>query len=65
MSQQEVLKILKKLGGKATTKQISQYAKKNYPDTTLHTYVAGRLKKLENWGYIIKKGEFWELEKNK
>lgn len=54
MSQYEVYKIIKELGGSATTKQISQIAKEKFPQYTLSKYVGNRLKKLEVKGYIKK-----------
>lgn len=52
MSQKIVFELLKELGGVATRKQISELAKKKYPDLTLHQYVSDRLLKLKNWGYV-------------
>jgi len=51
MSQEVVFSILKKLGGKATTKEITDYARKNY----------------QNYGFIkravVNKGDVWEILK--
>jgi len=52
MSQQDVFKILKDLGGEATTKQIREMAKKRYPYSTLYSFVTNRLRKLEKRGYV-------------
>jgi len=59
MSQLEVYKILKELGGEATTDEISELAKKKFPEYTLHMYVINRLKKLKKKGIVIK------IDKNK
>lgn len=52
MSQHDVYLILKELGGKATTKQVSELAKEKYPNLSLHMYVNNRLRKLEKNGYV-------------
>lgn len=52
MSQEEVFKILKILGGKATTKEITKYARENYPSLTLYMYTTKRLKQLQRYGFI-------------
>ena len=52
MSQEDVLEIIKELGGRATTSQIVQRAKAKFPTRTLHMYVVNRLKKLEKWGVL-------------
>jgi Fe2+ or Zn2+ uptake regulation protein len=52
MSQEAIYLILKELGGKATTKQISEKAKEKYPNFALWSYVGNRLKKLEKNGYV-------------
>jgi Fe2+ or Zn2+ uptake regulation protein len=54
MSQEAVYKLLKELGGRATTKQIRELALKKYPTATLYTYVIDRLRRLEKFGYIKK-----------
>jgi Fe2+ or Zn2+ uptake regulation protein len=52
MSQESVYKILKELGGKATTSDIRIRAKENFPTATLYQYVNNRLRKLEKNGYV-------------
>lgn len=54
MSQLEVYKILKELGGKATTRQISDRAKVKFPNLALHTYVYDRLRKLMKKGCVTR-----------
>jgi Fe2+ or Zn2+ uptake regulation protein len=53
MSQEEVYKILKELGGIATQKQIKQRAQEKFPNATLYTYVGNRLRKLRKNGYVV------------
>jgi uncharacterized membrane protein len=67
MSQEEVLRILKELGGEATTKEIRDLAKKKFPTSTLYSYVTNRLRKLEKWGYVKqdKTKDKWIIIKNK
>jgi hypothetical protein len=52
MSQKTVYELLEELGGRATTLQIRNLAKERYPEFTLHSYVANRLRKLQQKGYI-------------
>lgn len=52
MSQEEVYKILKELGGNATTRQIRIRAKEKFPQASLYQYVTNRLQKLEKNGYV-------------
>ncbi len=62
MSQQAIFELLRKLGGKATSKQISELALKTYPEYTLHSYVGKRLSKLVKRGYVRKNGDgTWEI----
>lgn len=63
MSQEDVLGILKELKGEATTKEISELAKKKYRERTLYLYVTNRLKKLERNNKITKEGEKWKIKK--
>jgi hypothetical protein len=46
MSQRIILELLRELGGKGTTRQIEELAKKKYPDASLDQYVNDRLNKL-------------------
>jgi hypothetical protein len=52
MSQEDVLFLLKKLGGKGTTEDVRNLAKKLFSGSTLFLYVLNRLRKLERNGYI-------------
>lgn len=66
MSQREVFKVLKELGGRATTKEIKETIRSKFPDTTLYLYVTNRLKKLERKGFVrrvIKDDVYWEITK--
>lgn len=54
MSQKLVYLLMKELGGTAFAKQISDLARRKYPDATLYQYVNDRLRKLRKWGYIEK-----------
>jgi len=47
-----VFKLLKELGGRASSRNISELAKKRYPDLSLHKYVHTRLNALAKWGYV-------------
>jgi hypothetical protein len=62
LSQKVVLELLMELGGRATSKQISQLALERYPEDTLHTYVSNRLRKLANWGLVRHNSDdTWEV----
>jgi len=62
MSQRTVYELLKELGGRATSRQISELALKKYPDYSLHSYVSERLRKLRNWGHVKKNEDgTWEI----
>jgi len=52
MSQQKVYRILKELGGEATTKEIRKKGKEKCPNDTLYTYASLRLKQMEKWGIV-------------
>lgn len=54
MSQKIVFELLKRLGGRATAKEIAELAKQIYPDSSLYTYVGKQLSSLKKWGYIRK-----------
>jgi len=54
MSQKKIYEILQELGGTAFPKQISELAKRRYPDAKLYTYVHDRLHRLRKWGYVRK-----------
>ena len=65
MSQEEVFKILKILGGKASIKDITAYARDHYPNLSLYMYTTKRLKQMERYGFvkktIIGKNTVWEI----
>ena len=65
MSQEDVIGIIKELGGEATTKEIKDKAKKKYPERTLHTYVLDRLRKLEINHRVVKEKEKWKIKKRR
>ena len=52
MTQKIVLELLRELGGKAKTSDISKLAKLKYPDSPLYQQVAHKLMRLQIWGYI-------------
>lgn len=54
MSQEDIIEILRELGGSATTSEIRLRARAKYPERTLYLYVANRLGKLEKWGRVEK-----------
>lgn len=54
LSQELVYLLLRELGGTAFTTEIRRLAKEKYPEATLYTYVADRLRRLAKWGYIRK-----------
>ena len=62
MSQEDVLNIMKEIGGKATTEEIRRIAKKKYPERTLYLYVSNRLKKLEKNKEIEFKEGKWKIK---
>jgi hypothetical protein len=62
LSQKVVLELLRELGGRATSRQISQLALQRYPGDTLYTYVGNRLRKLENWDLVKHNpDDTWEI----
>jgi len=61
MSQEDVLKILKSLGGEATLKEISAEAKRKYPKRTLYHYVGLRLRRLRKWGTVDNSNGKWRI----
>lgn len=65
MSQEDVLAILKELGGSATTAEIRALAKRKYPTRSLYTYIIDRLKRLRKWGDVDFVGEKWVIIKKK
>jgi hypothetical protein len=65
MSQEDVLNILKELGGEATTDEIREAVKKKYPTRTLSLYLLNRLRKLEiNKEIEFKQGK-WIIKKKR
>lgn len=65
MSQEKVLSIMRKLGGRATTAQIVAQAKIDYPDSSLWLYVGTRLTKMYEWGDIDFKDEMVDGKKKR
>lgn len=66
MSQEIVYELLEELGGKATTKQIRELAKKKYPKCSLHAYVHVRLNSLRKWGFVVRNFDgTWSITKVK
>ena len=64
MSQKDVFDIIKELGGSATSPEIRSRAKIKYPTSTLFQYVADRLRKLKNWGYVeLREGKWYAIKK--
>lgn len=55
MSQDEVMNIIRELGGKATSAEIRKRAKEKFPDATLYQYIADRLHKLEGKKVIARR----------
>lgn len=70
MSMKATFEILKEMGGKAYTNEISEVARKKYPNKSLHTYVSRSLKRLEKNEYVTytkygkRKKTYWRLLKN-
>ena len=54
MSQLEVFKILKELGGEASTGQIKDRVKEKCPNLSLHFYVYNRLNRLYHKQYVTR-----------
>ena len=52
VSQRIVLELLKELGGKAKTREVSSLAKIRYPESCLHEFVGHKLERLASWGYV-------------
>jgi hypothetical protein len=61
VSQRIVLELLKELGGKAKTREVSNLAKIRYPDSCLHEFVGHKLERLATWGYVYhdRKNAIW------
>lgn len=64
MSQTLILKLLRRLKGRATQQQIRDLARKRYPDLSLHAYVGERLRSLQKWGIVDrdKEGRWYIVE---
>jgi len=64
MSQQDVLQLLKKMGGRASSSEIIQEAKKEFPERSLYSHVSMRLNDLERRNLVSKQdtgdGLVWE-----
>jgi len=65
MSQSDVLQLLKNLGGCASSSEIIQEAKKEFPERSLHSHVSMRLKALKRRGLVSKQdtedGLMWKI----
>jgi len=65
MSQADVLQILKNLGGKASSSEIIQEAKREFPHRSLHSHITMRLKALERRKLVLKEdtadGILWKV----
>ncbi len=61
MSQSTVRELLKELGGRATTAQVSALAKARFPSLSLYQYVGQRLRTMEKWGEVKRDGGVWVL----
>lgn len=65
MSQKEILKILKRLGGEATSSEIREQAKQEFPDRHLFNYVSMRLNSLEKRNLVSKRSaddkKYWKI----
>jgi hypothetical protein len=68
LSQRIVLELLKELGGKAKTKEISNLAKTKYPESCLYEFVGHKLRRLASWGYVYHdriNGIWYVVDQNK
>lgn len=65
MSQKEVLRILKNIGGRATSSEIRQQAKQDFPDRKLFSYISRRLESLQKRDLVSKEevngGVYWTI----
>lgn len=52
MSQDDVLDVLRELGGRATTSAIRAECRRRWPDRTLDQYAHSRLRQLFRWGLV-------------
>lgn len=67
MSQEDVLEILRELGGTASTDAIRERAREKFPTATLANYVWDRLTRLEKWGRVRRenRGTLWTIVEEK
>lgn len=62
MGQDHAKELLVELGGRATSAQIRDLAKKKYPKSSLYSYVTHiNLRDLEKWGEVRREGDLWIL----
>jgi len=54
MSQEDVRQLLSELEGEATVSELSELARKKFPERTLHTYLSERLQPMEKKGLVEK-----------
>lgn len=52
MSQDDVLDVLRELGGRATTLEVRAECRRRWPDRTLDQYAHSRLRQLVRWGLV-------------
>lgn len=52
MSQDDVLDVLRALGGRATTSEVRAECRRRWPDRTLDQYAHHRLRRLLSWGLV-------------
>jgi hypothetical protein len=52
LSQRIVLELLKELGGRAKTREISNLAKSKFPESRLYEFVGHKLERLASRGYV-------------
>lgn len=63
MSQEDILEILKELGGVATLKDIIKRAKEKYPNRSLDLVAGRRLRALRGWGQVTYSNGYWYIVK--
>jgi len=64
MTQEDVRSLLDSLGGEATRSELSELARKQHPNRTLHSYITHLLKAMEKKGYVEQvecESVFWRL----
>ena len=59
MGQEETFKMLKELGGIATTKEVRHLTRRKYPNSSLDTNVLLYLNRLKKWKVVGQKDGKW------